>query len=105
MKIKVSEKMLKCPACKGSGKQTIESTTISPGKPVEKTSVEITCVICKGARAIRQEVKDALDREAALWCKCEKSSDDVTFHEDNECRDCRKHHYHCGNCGKICQVG
>lgn len=99
------KKMLQCPACKGAGIQTIETSTISPGKPVEKSSLKITCVICKGATVISHEVQKALDREQAMWCRCEKSSDEVIFHDDGECADCHKHHYHCGACQKITQVG
>lgn len=100
-----SVKMVKCPTCAGTGKQKIETTTISPGKPVEKTSIEITCIICKGAKTITEKAKRALEREAELWCKCTTPSDDVVFHDDGTCSQCRKHHYHCGTCKKICQVG
>lgn len=99
-----SPKMLKCPACKGAGIQTIETTMRSPGK-VETSSLKITCVICKGAAVVSPAVIQALKREEAMWCRCEKSSDDVIFHDDGECGDCHKHHYHCGNCQKITQVG
>lgn len=98
-------KMVKCPTCKGAGIQTIESTTISPWKPVEKMSLKITCVICKGAAVVSPAVIQALKREEAMWCRCGKSSEDVIFHDDGECGDCHKHHYHCGFCQKICQVG
>ncbi len=99
-------KMVQCPTCKGSGKQTLETTTISPGKLTEKLSMEITCVICKGAAVVTPAVIQAIKREADLWCSCKKPDfDNITFHDDGECRDCRKHHYHCGACGKICQVG
>lgn len=99
-------KMLKCPACKGAGIQTIETSTISPGKPVEKTSLKITCVICKGAAVVSPAVIQALKREQAMWCTCKNPiNSDVTFHDDGECGDCHKHHYHCGDCQKICQVG
>lgn len=99
-----SPKMLKCPACNGAGIQTIETTMRSPGK-VETSSLKITCVICKGAAVVTPAVIQALEREQAMWCRCGKSSDDVIFHDDGECGDCHKHHYHCGNCQKISQVG
>ncbi len=99
-------KMVKCPTCVGTGIQTIETTTISPGKPVEKSSLKIACVICKGAAVISPAVKKALEREAKLWCTCKKPDlDNCTFCDDGECADCNKHHYHCGTCQKICQVG
>lgn len=99
-------KMVKCPACKGAGIQTIESTTISPGKPVEKSSTKIVCIICKGAAVVHPRVVKALEREAALWCSCENADlSNSTFCDDGTCSDCEKHHYHCGACNKICQVG
>lgn len=98
-------KMVKCPTCKGSGMQKIESRTHSPGKPVEIAFTNIICIICKGAAVVHPRVVKALEREAAMWCRCEKPSDDIIFHDDGECGDCRKHHYHCGACGKITQVG
>lgn len=97
-------KMVQCPTCKGSGIQTIETTMRSPGK-IETSSLKITCVVCKGAAVISPEAQKALQREADLWCRCGKSSDDVIFHDDGECSQCRKHHYHCGSCGKISQIG
>lgn len=107
MKIRVeaAPAMVPCPTCKGKGKQTLETTTISPGKPVEKLSMEITCVVCKGAKLITPQAQRALKREMDLWCSCKTPSEDVIFHDDGECRQCRKHHYHCGTCGKITQVG
>jgi hypothetical protein len=98
-------KMVKCPTCKGAGIQDIHSTTISPGKPVEKAVTKIVCIICKGAAVVHPKVVKALEREAAMWCRCEKPSDDIIFHDDFECGDCDKHHYHCGTCQKITQVG
>lgn len=105
MKIQTAPKSVMCPTCKGSGEQNIECRTISPGKPVEISVTKITCVICKGAKVISQKVKRALKREADLWCRCKTSSESPDFHDDNECSQCQKHHWHCGNCRKICQVG
>jgi hypothetical protein len=39
------------------------------------------------------------------WCKCENLSTNDLFHDDGECKACRKHHWHCGRCGEISQVG
>ena len=109
MKTSVSKrppKMVKCPGCKGTGMMKIQSTTISPGKPDEKATTNILCVTCKGAAVITPAHMKALEREAELWCSCEKPDlENSTFCDDGECADCRKHHYHCGTCQKICQVG
>lgn len=108
MKTSVSPKpakMVKCPTCLGTGTQEIQSTMISPGKPVEKSVTKIVCIICNGATVVHPRVVKALEREKALWCRCATPSDDVIFHDDFQCRDCDKHHYHCGTCQKITQVG
>ncbi len=43
------------------------------------------------------------------WCQCHAEEDDYTpaiYFPDNACHcGCRKHHYHCGRCGKLEQVG
>jgi hypothetical protein len=109
MKTSVSPKppkMVKCPGCKATGIQEIQSTTISPGKPVEKSVTQIICIICRGAAVVHPRVVKALEREAELWCSCEKPNlEDSIFCDDGTCSDCEKHHYHCGTCKKICQVG
>lgn len=98
-------KMIPCPTCKGTGKETIPFTSVTPGN-VEKGSFDMTCGVCKGKKEIRPQVKRAIKPEQDLWCSC-KTSDlgNSIFHDDGECGDCRKHHYHCGTCKKICQVG
>jgi hypothetical protein len=99
-------KMVKCPTCKGAGIQTIESRTLSLGKPVEIAFTKIRCITCNGAAVITQKQMKAIEREAALWCACKTPDlENCTFCDDGECADCRKHHYHCGSCKKICQVG
>ncbi len=42
-----------------------------------------------------------------LWCQCEgdEGFENPTHHADGECADCDKHHWHCGTCGKISQIG
>jgi hypothetical protein len=47
-----------------------------------------------------------LKREEKLWCDCKKPDYEAhVFHDDGQCNTCYKHHYHCGSCGKIYQVG
>ena len=57
-------------------------------------------------RQYRRELKKALNDH---WCHCENSDpEQITFCDDGENINehcCQKHHYHCGNCGKIVQVG
>ena len=98
-----------CGSCK-NGKQTITITTIGSlnGQPPTPPSTsELDCFECKGKGIVplgfNAKRKAA---EEAFWCNCGKSEgSQITFHDDGECRTCQKHHYHCGNCGKITQVG
>ena len=90
----------KCPTCLGSGKQNVSITGVTG-----KESMEIDCVVCKGKGVATAGQLRLLEAEKNMWCKCEKPSDTATFHDDGECRQCKKHHYHCENCGKITQVG
>lgn len=42
------------------------------------------------------------------WCECEQETDDFIFHDDNIAPwdSCvLKHHYHCGLCLKLNQIG
>jgi hypothetical protein len=41
----------------------------------------------------------------AFWCFCGNPSGNHTYHDDNERRICRKHHWTCDDCGKVVQVG
>ena len=42
--------------------------------------------------------------EAKLWCNCEKDYD-TYYVPDGEDARCLKHHYRCGHCHKIVQIG
>ena len=65
------------------------------------------CYTCKGKGTVPLGYNAKLKAaDEAFWCKCGKSDTaDTTFHDDGECRACNKHHYHCGVCNKISQVG
>tara|TARA_Y100000589_G_scaffold331494_1_gene385286 strand:- start:59 stop:241 length:183 start_codon:yes stop_codon:yes gene_type:complete len=44
--------------------------------------------------------------EADDWCKCEdRDIYDTEFWDDGEHEHVYKHHYRCGDCGKITQIG
>lgn len=44
--------------------------------------------------------------EADDWCKCEdRDIYDTEFWDDGEHEHVWKHHYRCGECGKITQIG
>lgn len=60
-----------------------------------------------------ERTKREAEETAHLWCRCEfwttpegpEPQNPPTYHADGECSDCQKHHWHCGDCGKISQVG
>lgn len=93
----------KCPTCQGSGKQSLSVKTF--GSKDSEPPMVIDCVLCHGKGVVNKSQLRLLEQEKAMWCRCEKPSEGTTFHDDGECRQCRKHHYHCENCGKITQVG
>lgn len=86
----------KCEVCHGTGKVTV---TV-----VGAEQFSGCCFYCRrgrvpaGANAARREA------DAAFWCRCGASTTGA-FHDDDQCHMCAKHHWHCGSCGKIVQVG
>ena len=97
--------LIECPTCKGKGTVTVEAVTIDERGTTKEPPLEIKCLTCRGEGRITKKRSAQLKRAAALWCSCGNPSGDVYFHDDGECPDCRKHHYHCSDCGKIVQVG
>jgi len=99
-----------CPDCKGTGKKNLTVTTIGGGLPTVVEIVEIDCVICDGGlhplseSEAKQELQDQED-EKALWCTCNKSKSDAIYVPDGKSRVCSKHHWICGDCRKIVQIG
>lgn len=93
-----------CPTCKGTGRMTVQVTGVDVG------SVAITCLTCDGTGAPTARQLADLAAERAMWCRCAAQDEepDVRFHDDGQCRKRthpRKHHYDCGHCGGVLQVG
>lgn len=87
-----------CPSCKGTKKVTIK--VISNG--VREPDMELDCVTCNGTGEVRDGYTKALED---FWCHCGNPSGDVEFHDDGEGAACSKHHYTCGDCGRVLQIG
>tara|TARA_Y100000401_G_scaffold117519_1_gene126807 strand:- start:1001 stop:1240 length:240 start_codon:yes stop_codon:yes gene_type:complete len=50
--------------------------------------------------------KGSVYNEADDWCQCEDHDIyDTEFWDDGEHEHVHKHHYRCGDCGKITQIG
>lgn len=96
-----------CSKCKGSGQQDIH--IVANG--VERTE-KMRCMQCDGKKflPLGENARIAAEwaEELKNWCDGKSCPEDVeqTFYDDGQHPGCcDKHHYHCGNCGKISQVG
>lgn len=64
--------------------------------------MELKCVWCDGAGQIGDQKLHAIQAEQDMWCSCGNPSGDVHFHDDEPGS---KHHWTCGDCGGVLQVG
>ncbi len=94
-------KMNVCPQCKG--KKEITCTVHESGK--KDTEFTMPCVTCKGKGELTDAEYRAEIKFRKSWCQCGNKSKEVRFYDDYEHPDCSKHHYRCGDCGKILQIG
>lgn len=95
--------MVNCPDCKGKGKITV--TITEAGKKGEKKWVT-DCLTCQGVGKVTKEKNKAYKDYLNMWCECENSPIEAwTFHDDGEHPVIQKHHYRCGICHKITQIG
>lgn len=91
-----------CGTCKGTGTYNLPVTTHGVGTEI----IPIKCPQCDGMGELTPARAEALRREDAMWCGCGKSDEAPVFYADGQHRGCvHKHHWHCGNCRKISQVG
>ena len=93
--------MPKCIKCKGKGQATLNvySEEASP------KSFEIDCVHCDGSgRMTNIEIKQTQWFDLQ-WCKCDFTPNETRYYADGQHPDCDKHHYRCGTCGLITQIG
>ena len=96
---------MKCPKCK-NGKTNL---TVSEFGKKGTEKVEINCYHCKGTGTISyttlRKIKELDNFMKNQMCSCDNPTFG-SYPQDGEC-DCgmHKHHVHCGNCGKITQIG
>ena len=89
-----------CPTCKGSG---MSYTTISTLGEQEKQISISSCYDCRGASVNAEEgeaIQEHVEELEAMWCKC--GNEDAYYVPD---RAGVKHHWNCGCCHKLKQVG
>ena len=91
-------KTYKCPSC-NKGKMKI---TMIEGE--KKMISYISCIDCGGTERIDEETKEFLFKEKSTWCECEQP-DDEYYVPDGVDDECQKHHWNCGICDKIVQIG
>jgi hypothetical protein len=89
-----------CPTCKGTG---MSYTTISTIGEKEKEISISYCYDCKGEAVDAEEgqaIQEHVEELKAMWCECD--SEDAYYVPD---RAGVKHHWNCGCCHKLKQVG
>ena len=90
-----------CPKCKGTGKIN-GSLTING----ETTPLNMDCYICEGipmSKADGIALQKEMDKESAMWCDCGNEDHDTAYYVADTPK--MKHHWCCGNCDKIVQIG
>jgi hypothetical protein len=92
--------MKTCPTCKGN--KTVTCTVSEGDKATEFT---MPCHACHGKGTMTEAEYKAWQRYLNSWCRCGNKSGEVTFYDDDQHPECRKHHWRCADCGKILQVG
>jgi hypothetical protein len=93
---------MKCTICKGTGKQKVSFVVWGSGKPAEIS--EQNCIGCDGTGNMTAHMKEVIDYERNMWCKCGKDYG-VTFYKDGQHPEISKHHYRCKKCKKVVQIG
>lgn len=71
------------------------------------------CLACEGKGMLTPQEHAAvlafIETQREMWCRCGNVSPEeqfADFYGDGEHRGCmHKHHYHCGRCGKVSQIG
>lgn len=90
-----------CPACKGNKKKVAYVT-----EQRHERKLEMTCLACKGAGEVTDAQLKAIAAFQDSWCRCDNPDfEQAIFYDNGRHPDCRKHHWRCGDCGKILQVG
>jgi hypothetical protein len=91
-----------CPTCKGSGMTYTTITTF--GEKEKQISIGV-CFDCKGEVVDEEEgvaIQEHNDQLKAMWCNCNTPIENSYYVPD---RPGVKHHWNCGCCHKLRQVG
>lgn len=93
--------MQNCPRCKGSKKTTV---IVEQAGKAETTFV-MPCITCDGVGKVTPKRARQHRAEVNAWCKCPPSDSlmDRAIYRPDTARS--KHHWDCGACGKLLQVG
>lgn len=93
--------MEKCPTCNGSGRVWL---TVSHWGSDKKDKIPVKCVDCGGEGQVSAVKLARMEEEKNMWCKCKKPSGEY-YVPDGVDPKCKKHHWKCGVCSKIIQIG
>jgi len=103
--------MQTCPKCK-KGQMIIKVQDFTCGKKFKENDcldMQIDCIHCDGTGEVSDEklasIKETDRFIAEEMCSCDNPTFG-SYPQDGECScGMYKHHVHCGNCGKISQIG
>lgn len=94
-----------CPGCSGAG-AIVARVEFDDEAP---TDMRLTCTWCGGTGALSEEQRRQYDWAQLIWCRCEASlRAGLVAHGNSETpwKNCvEKHHYHCGSCRGVSQIG
>jgi len=91
---------MKCPQCKGTGELSVEF--VMKGK---HSAFPVTCITCDGSGQVTKAQEKEYRNALAMWCECGNPSEGTSYVPDNASSVCVKHHWVCGDCGRVVQVG
>lgn len=98
-----------CPKCEGTGTQTWTlKETDAKGNWIDSTQSTIDCLWCNAIGKVDDETLEQITYEDSLWCECEDEQEamlNAYYLEDGEHDELEKHHWRCGCCDKVLQIG
>lgn len=89
-----------CPKCSGTG---LLSIVAHEGGSVR--TLELRCIYCDGSGRMSVAEVLRLERAEEMWCSCGNPSGRHSYHADGQGPEISKHHYRCGDCLKVLQIG
>ena len=93
-----------CFNCKGE--KTIDVEVFERRGAAElKSVVTLPCVGCNGKGEVSDQVFRQQLGESEIWCQCSDPLGQTRFFHDGEHPDLFKHHWRCGSCNKVVQIG